>query len=177
MTRFYDLATNEVQEDQFQLPSQQHQAAALLSDNPSKIRSVKEKKKKKIQRKPDDDGDDDGDDNYNDVDNDTSKSGVNDDNDESNETDERAKIRANELNSIIEDTENLDGPYWANSTLGSKTDLYMLSAIATYNNIDGLHGLRSTPQYGLNRGMKEFGQAKATQQYLSLVTILLEWTQ
>ena len=35
----------------------------------------------------------------------------------------------------------------------------MLSAINTYNNIDGLHGLRSTPQYGFNRGMKEFGQA------------------
>ena len=35
----------------------------------------------------------------------------------------------------------------------------MLSAITTYNSIDGLHGLRSTPQYGFNRGMKEFGQA------------------
>ena len=34
----------------------------------------------------------------------------------------------------------------------------MLSAITTYNNIDGLHGLRSTPQYGFHRGMKEFGQ-------------------
>ena len=34
----------------------------------------------------------------------------------------------------------------------------MLSAITTYNNIDGLHGLWSTPQYGFNRGMKEFGQ-------------------
>ena len=34
----------------------------------------------------------------------------------------------------------------------------MLSAITMYSNIDGLHGLRSTPQYGFNRGMKEFGQ-------------------
>ena len=34
----------------------------------------------------------------------------------------------------------------------------MLSAITTYNNIDGLHGLRSMPQYGFNRGMKKFGQ-------------------
>ena len=37
----------------------------------------------------------------------------------------------------------------------------MLSAITTYNNIDGLHGLHSTPQaqYGFNQGMKEFEQA------------------
>ena len=35
----------------------------------------------------------------------------------------------------------------------------MLSAITTYNNIDSLHGLRSTPQYGFNWGMKEFEQA------------------
>ena len=110
-------------------------------------------KKKKIQRKPDGDNDDNGDDNYNEVDDDTSKSGVGDDNDESaEETEEEAKLGANELNSIIEDTKNLDGPYWCNRTLGSKTDLYMLSAITTYNNIDGLHGLRSTPQYGFNRG-------------------------
>ena len=42
--------------------------------------------------------------------------------------------------------------------MGSKTDLFMLSTITMYNNIDSLHGLRSTPQYGFNRGMKEFGQ-------------------
>ena len=121
-------------------------------------------KKKKNSIKPDDDGDNDGDsdDNYNDVDDNTTKSGVNDDNHESNETNktyERAKLRSNELNSIIEDTENLDGKYWANDTLEFKTDLYMSSAITTYNNIDGLHSLRSTPQYGFNRSMKEFGQA------------------
>ena len=50
-TRFYDLAKDEVQEDHFQLPFQQHQAAVLLLDNHSEIRdakvkSVKEKKKK-----------------------------------------------------------------------------------------------------------------------------------
>ena len=116
--------------------------------------------KQKIQQKPDDDGDNNSNNNYNDVDNDTSKSGVNDDNDESaEETDERAKLCANELNSVIEDTENLDGPYWSNGTLGSKTDLYMLSAITTYNNIDSLYSLRATPQYEFNRGMKDFGQA------------------
>ena len=99
--------------------------------------------KKKIQQKPDGDDDDDGDDNYNEVDDDTSKSGVGDDNDESTEeTEEEAKLRANGLNSIIEDTKNLDGPNWSNGTLGSKTDLYMLNAITTYNHIDGLHGLR-----------------------------------
>ena len=84
---------------------------------------------------------------------------VDDGDDESTEVEERAKVCSNELNSIIEDTTNIDGPFWANSTIGSKTELYMLSAINTYNNIDGLHGLRSTPQYEFNRGMKEFDQA------------------
>ena len=104
-------------------------------------------KKKKTQRKPDDDDDDNnGDDNYNQVNNTTSNSGVNDDEDESaDETEEEAKLRANELNSTLNRT------YWSNGTVGSKTDLYMLSTITTYNNIDGLHGLRSTPQYGFNK--------------------------
>ena len=31
----------------------------------------------------------------------------------------------------------------------------MLSVITTYNSINSLHGLRSTPQYGFNRGVKE----------------------
>ena len=35
----------------------------------------------------------------------------------------------------------------------------MLSVITMYNNIDGLHGLCSTPQYGFHWGMKEFEQA------------------
>ena len=47
----------------------------------------------------------------------------------------------NKLTSIVEDSKNLDGPYWSNGTLESKADLYMLSAITTYGNIDGLHGL------------------------------------
>ena len=78
---------------------------------------------------------------------------MNDDDDESvDETEEDAKPRSNDIDLT------LDGPYWNNGTIATKTDLYMLSAITTYNNIDGLHGLRSTPQYGFNRGMKEFGQ-------------------
>ena len=35
----------------------------------------------------------------------------------------------------------------------------MLSVIITYNNIDGLHELCSTPQYGFNWEMKEFEQS------------------
>ena len=89
-----------------------------------------------------------------------SNSGVGEaDDDTSDEVEERTQVCSNELSTILEDTANFDGPYWANGTIGTKTELYMLSAITTYNNIDGLHGLRSTPQYGLNRGMKEFGQA------------------
>ena len=109
---------------------------------------------KKIQRKFDHDDDDDGDNNYNEVNNTTSNSGVNDDEDESaDEIVKEAKPRANKLGSTLDKT------FWSNGTLGSKTDLYVLSAIITYNNIDGLHGLRSSPQYGFNRGMKEFGQS------------------
>ena len=95
----------------------------------------------------------------NDNDNESTNEVDDDDDDESTEVEERANVCSNELNSIIEDTTNLHGPFWANGTIGSKTELYMLSVITTYNNIDGLHGLRSTPQYGFNRGMKEFGQA------------------
>ena len=146
-TRFDDLATDEVQDDHFQFPFQQHQAATLLTDNPSKIRSAKirsvnKMKRKKIQRKPEDDDDNDGNDNFNEDDDTTSNSGVNDDNDESaDKTQEETKPRENELDFT------LDGTYWSNGTVGSKTDLYMLSAITTYNNVDGLHGLGSTPQY------------------------------
>ena len=82
-----------------------------------------------------------------------------DDNDESTKIEERAKTCSKELNSLIEDTTNLDGPFWANGTIGFKTGLYILSATTLYNNIDGLHGLISTPQYGFNRGIKEGGQA------------------
>ena len=87
------------------------------------------------------------------VDDSTSNLGVNDNNDESvDEIEEEAKPRLNEIDFT------LDGPYWSNGTVETKTDLYMLGAITRYNNIDGLHGLCSTPQYGFNRGMKEFGQ-------------------
>ena len=51
-----------------------------------------------------------------------------------------------------------DVPYWNNVTVATKTDLYMLSVITMYNNIDGLHGLHSTPHYGFNWKMKEFKQ-------------------
>ena len=81
------------------------------------------------------------------------------DDDISNEVEERTPVCLNELSAIMEDIANFDGPYWANGTIGSKPELYVLSTITTYNNIDGLHGLRSTPQYGFNSGMKEFGQA------------------
>ena len=117
-------------------------------------KKTKKHKHQKIQRKPEaNNGDDDGNDNYDEVDDSTSNSGVSGNNDDSvDETEEEAKPRSNELNST------LDGTYWSNGTVGTKTDLYMLSAITMYNNIEGLHDLHSTPQYGFNRGMKEFGQ-------------------
>ena len=68
------------------------------------------------------------------------------------ETEETSKTPTYGINSDL-------GPYWNNGTVVIETDLHMLSVITTYNNIDGLHGLRSTPQYGFNQGMKEFEQA------------------
>jgi hypothetical protein len=42
------------------------------------------------------------------------------------------------------------GPYW---TLAQSTQLYVLSTITLYSNIEAS---KSTPQYGFNRGLKEF---------------------
>jgi hypothetical protein len=43
------------------------------------------------------------------------------------------------------------GPYW---TLAQSTQAYVLSTITSYSNIEAS---KSTPQYGFNRGLKEFG--------------------
>jgi hypothetical protein len=43
------------------------------------------------------------------------------------------------------------GPYW---TLTQSSQAYVLSTIASYSNIEAS---KSTPQYGFNRGLKEFG--------------------
>ena len=46
-----DLATNKVQEDHFPLPFQQHQAATLLTDKPSKLRSTKVRSMEGLKKK------------------------------------------------------------------------------------------------------------------------------
>jgi hypothetical protein len=43
------------------------------------------------------------------------------------------------------------GPYWA---LSQSAQAYVLNTIASYSNIEAS---KSTPQYGFNRGLKEFG--------------------
>jgi hypothetical protein len=43
------------------------------------------------------------------------------------------------------------GPYW---TLAQSAQAYVLNMISSYSNIEAL---KSTPQYGFNRGLKEFG--------------------
>ena len=109
-------------------------------------------KKKKIQRKPEvnNNNDDNGYDNHNEVNDTTSNSWGNDDNNESaDNTWEKAKPWVNELDST------LDRTYWSNGTVGTKTDLYMLSAITTYKNIDGLHGFLSAPQCGYDATVSE----------------------
>ena len=77
-----DLATNKVQDNHFQLPFQHHHA--LVTDKPSKARSVgkmkkrtKKHKRQKIQQSNDSGEDDNsGDDDYSKNNNTTSKSGV-----------------------------------------------------------------------------------------------------
>jgi hypothetical protein len=44
------------------------------------------------------------------------------------------------------------GPYW---TLTNSSKAYVLSTITSYSNIEAS---KSTPQYGFNRGLKEFGE-------------------
>jgi hypothetical protein len=44
------------------------------------------------------------------------------------------------------------GPYW---TLAQSCQAYVLNTITLYSNIEAS---KSTPQYGFNRGLKEFGE-------------------
>jgi hypothetical protein len=60
----------------------------------------------------------------------------------------------NDIDSGTSMTKELDsdlGPYW---TLAQSSQAYVLNAIGTYNNIEAS---KSTPQYGFNQGLKEFG--------------------
>ena len=88
------------------------------------------------------------------VDDSTLNLGVSDSDESVSEAEETAKPPTYGI-----DSDFGDELYWNNDTVTTETILYILSAITTYNNIDGLHGLRSTPQYGFNQGMKEFEQA------------------
>jgi hypothetical protein len=44
------------------------------------------------------------------------------------------------------------GPYW---TLAQSCQAYVINTITSYSNIEAS---KSTPQYGFNRGLKEFGE-------------------
>jgi hypothetical protein len=52
---------------------------------------------------------------------------------------------------IPKELESELGPYW---TLAQSSYAYVLSTITSYSNIETS---KSTPQYGFNRGLKEFG--------------------
>ena len=69
-----------------------------------------------------------------------------------NKTEKAAKPFTNGIDS------NLDEPNWNNDTVATEIDLYMLSTITAYTNIDSLYGLPFTSQYDSNWGMKEFQQ-------------------
>jgi hypothetical protein len=75
-----------------------------------------------------------------------------------------AKVGVSEATNNEEDAEDNDndgtipkeldsdlGPYW---TLAQSAQAYVLNMISSYSNIEAL---KSTPQYGLNQGLKEFG--------------------
>jgi hypothetical protein len=160
----------DLQEDYFQNPIQQHNTSVANNDEqapdilenrtrsgnvpivaltnsitPSEKQECDERKKKKID-----------DDNISITDNlddgDTSKDNNN------------TKVGVNETTNDEEDAENNDndgtipkeldsdlGPYWA---LAQSAQAYVLNTISSYSNIEAS---KSTPQYGFNRGLKEFG--------------------
>ena len=119
----------------------------------------------------------DNDDNYDDNDNSMSKSGVGvpvNDNTLNAEVDGKSVIGENtgaKVPFYRLDSDFGDVPYWNNGTIATSAELYMLSIIVKYSNMDGLHGLWFIPQYGFNRRMKEFGKLDIMLLYPSLATI------
>jgi hypothetical protein len=65
--------------------------------------------------------------------------------------DDNANSGVGDVPSELESTFNPDG-YWANA---HSTKAYVLSTIASFTDFEAS---KSTPQYGFNRGMKEFGE-------------------
>jgi hypothetical protein len=60
---------------------------------------------------------------------------------------------AEDINAPCE-LESDPGPYWALAQSAQSAQAYVLNTIASYSNIEAS---KSTPQYGFNRGLKEFG--------------------
>jgi hypothetical protein len=75
----------------------------------------------------------------------STKLGVDGDVDTNTGQDEAESVVPEELKSDL-------GPYWV---LAQSSYEYVLNTISSYNNIEAS---KSTPQYGFNRGLKEFGQ-------------------
>ena len=67
--------------------------------------------------------------------------------------------------SVPRELESDLGSYWA---LAQSSHAYVLNTIASYNNIEAS---KSTPQYGFNRGLKEFKDLryKATVEELDII--------
>jgi hypothetical protein len=66
-------------------------------------------------------------------------------------TDDIANDINDEGKSMTKELDSDLGPYW---TLAQSSQAYVLNTITSYNNIEAS---KSTPQYGFNRGLKEFG--------------------
>jgi hypothetical protein len=80
-------------------------------------------------------------------DNNNTKVGVNDSTDNKDSTAEDADSDGSIPNELDSDLR----PYW---TLAQSSHAYLLNTIASYSNIKAS---KSTPQYGFNKGLKEFG--------------------
>jgi hypothetical protein len=72
-------------------------------------------------------------------------------NDDAVESDDETGDNDSDCNATPRELDSDLGPYW---TLAQSTHAYVLNTITSYSNVEAS---KSTPQYGFNRGLKEFG--------------------
>ena len=138
------IINNDEQEDYFQTPIQQHNN--VLNNTAVPVGKQECTKKKKNSDEENSSMEDNLDDDRV-ADSLNTKVGVNDiiNNDENVEQTDNDDATPKELDSDL-------GPYW---TLAQSSHAYVLGSITSYSNIEAS---KSTPQYGFNRGLKEFGE-------------------
>jgi hypothetical protein len=96
------------------------------------------------------------------------KLGVSDANDAQ---DHGGKEYNDDCKNVLKELDSDLGPLW---TLAQSSQAYVLSTITSYSNIEAS---KSTPQYGFNRGLKEFGTLGYEATAKELDDNLLGWVQ